>query len=178
MTPEDIEEQAETLELINAELTARLDRQADASAKIDTKAVVLAGYVAAAASFLATQHPQPVLAGLAYAAYVATFGLNVYVYAVGTHKDVPDPRRLFNNYANKTKSQVLATLAATRVRAFNDNADRSKRRALLWRVSLASLAVGVTLMVLSVVLHTSPHDGIPRAARSAAPAASATAARP
>src|SRR5438874_1225918 len=83
VTPGDIQSQADTLELINTELAARLDRQADASDKIDTKAVVLAGYVVAAASFLATQHPQPLLAGLAYAAYIATFGLNVLVYAVG-----------------------------------------------------------------------------------------------
>lgn len=72
------------LELINAELTARLDRQADSTAKIDTKAVALAGYVVVAASFLATQHPQPVLAGLAYAAYVVTSGLSVFAYAVGS----------------------------------------------------------------------------------------------
>lgn len=178
MAPEDIQNQAETLELINAELTARLDRQADASAKIDTKAIVLAGYVAVAASFLATQHPQPVLAGLSYAAYVITFGLNVFVYAVGAYSDVPDPRRLFNNYASKTKPQVLAALAATRVQAFDDNAGKSRRRALLWRVSLASLGVGVTLMVLSVVMHTNSHDSTPRSARGTVPAASATATRP
>ena len=152
VTPEDVQDQADTLELINAELAARLDRQADASGKIDTKAVVLAGYVVAAASFLATRHPQAVLAGIAYVAYLVTFGLNVLVYAVGARNDVPDPRGLFNNYADKTRAQVLAALAATRVRAFDANARQSGRRALLWRASLASLGVGVTLMVLSIVV--------------------------
>jgi hypothetical protein len=170
-----MQNQAGTLELINAELAARLDRQADASDKIDTKAVVLAGYVVAAASFLATQHSQAVLASIAYAAYIATFGLNVLVYAVGAHGDVPDPRGLFNNYAGRTKAEVLAALAATRVRAFDYNARQSRRRALLWRASLASLAVGVMFMVLSVAVHTSPHDSVPRPARSAAPSASSAA---
>jgi hypothetical protein len=69
VTPEDVDQQAETLELINGEITGRLARQADSSAKIDTKAVTLAGYAVAAASFLATQHAQALLAALAYAAF-------------------------------------------------------------------------------------------------------------
>jgi hypothetical protein len=35
--------QVDTLELINNELTARLDRQAEARARIDTKAALLSG---------------------------------------------------------------------------------------------------------------------------------------
>jgi hypothetical protein len=162
VTPNELEGHAETLELINTELTARLDRQADSTAKIDTKAVALAGYVVVAASFLATQHPQPVLAGLAYAAYVVTFGLSVFAYAVGTYRDVPDPRRLLNHYAKRTKPEVLGVLAAERVKAFDANARRHKRKAQLWRISLASLAIGVTLMVVSVAVHTSHHGSTTR----------------
>lgn len=178
MTPDELEGHAETLELVNAELTARLNRQADSSAKIDTKAIVLAGYVVAAVSFLATQHPQPVLAGMAYAAYLITFGLDVFAYAVGPARDVPDPRRLLNSYAVRTKSQVLGALAAERVKAFEANAHRHKRKARLWQVSLASLAVGVTLMVVSVVVHTDQHDSTTRSGRSGTIAtASGTASR-
>lgn len=168
MTPDELEGHAETLELINAELTARLDRQTDSSAKIDTKAIVLAGYVVAAVSFLATQRPQPVLAGLAYAAYVVTFGLNVFAFAVGPARDVPDPRGLLNRYSKRTKSEALGALAAERVKAFEANARRHKRKARLWQVSLVSLAVGVTLMVLSVVVHTDHHDNTAAPGRSGA----------
>jgi hypothetical protein len=177
VTPDELEGHVETLELINAELTARLNRQADSSARIDTKAVALAGYVVVAASFLATQHPQPVLAGLAYAAYAVTFGLSVFVYAVGTYCDVPDPRRLLNRYATRPKAQVLGALAAERVKAFEANARRHKRKAQLWRVTLAALAVGVTLMVVSVVVHTSHHGSSaegPGSGRSSSPTASVT----
>jgi hypothetical protein len=179
VTPDELEGHAETLELINAELTARLDRQADSSARIDTKAVVLAGYVVAAASFLATQHPQPVLASLAYAAYIITFGLNVFAYAVGTYRDVPDPRRLLNSYARRPRSQVLGALAAERVKAFDANAHRHKRKAWLWRVSLVSLTVGVTFMVASVVVHTNHHGSTAGSGRNpAARTAGSTPSRP
>ena len=171
-----VEEHAETLELINAELTARLDRQADSSAKIDTKAIVLAGYVVAAVSFLATQHPQPVLAAMAYGAYIVTFGLDVFAYAVGPARDVPDPRRLLNRYAVRSKPQVLAALAAERVKAFEANAHRHRRKARLWQVSLATLAAGVTLMVASVVVHTDKHDDTSQPKRIRATAAASAAA--
>jgi hypothetical protein len=178
MTPEELEGHSETLELINFELTTRLDRQTDSSAKIDNKAVVLAGYSVAAASFLATQHPQPVLASLAYAAYAVTFGLSVAAYAVGPAREVPNPRRLLNGYAARTKPQVLIALAAERVKAFDVNARRHKRKARLWQISLASLGVGVTLMVVSVVVHTSNHGGSTRPGQSGATStASASASR-
>jgi hypothetical protein len=175
VTSEDLEGQAETLELINAELAARLDRQANSDAKIDTKAIALAGYVVVAASFLATRHPQPVLAGLAYAAYVVALGFGVLAYAAGSYRDVPSPRRLFNGYAKRPKAQALAALAAERVKAFEANATRHERKALFWRISLASLAVGVTLMVVSIVVHTGQHDKTARPGQTGvSPSASAT----
>ena len=166
MTSEELEGKGETLELINAELTARLGRQADSSARIYTKAIAVAGYVVIAASFLATQHPQPVLAGLAYAAYLVALGLCVFAYAVGPYQDVPDPRRLFNSYAVRPKPATLAALAASRVKAFEANAGRHQRKARLWRASLVALAVGVTMMVVSIVVHTGDHDSTARAGQA------------
>src|SRR5258708_10562218 len=71
VTPKEPEPQAETLDLINSEISASLARQSDSGKNIDTKAVVLVGYAVAAAAFLATRHAQPVLAPLAYIAYAA-----------------------------------------------------------------------------------------------------------
>ena len=77
ISPEQLQEHAETVDLVNTEVAASLTRQYDAGASIDTKAAILVGYTAAASSFLATRQAQPVLAGLAYAAYglAAGFGL-------------------------------------------------------------------------------------------------------
>lgn len=88
MTPEELEGRAETLELINAELTARLDRQADSDAKIDTKAVTLVGYAVVAASFLATRHTQVLLASFAYGFDAIAVGLALWAYALARHRDV------------------------------------------------------------------------------------------
>ena len=175
MTPEELQQQTETLELINAELAGRFERQADSGTKIETKAIALVGYVLAAAAFLATQHPQPVLAGLAYAAYIAAFGLGVYSYAVGTYHEVPKPRKLLNGYVMRPKAEALAALAAERVKALEANASRHERKAQLWRISLACLALGVTLMVVSIVIHTGHHDSTARAHRSGASSASCSA---
>src|SRR5258708_21373026 len=72
VTPKEPEPQAETLDLINSEISASLARQSDSGKNIDTKAVVLVGYAVASAAFLATRHAQPVLAALAYIPYAAT----------------------------------------------------------------------------------------------------------
>jgi hypothetical protein len=159
---EEVTLNAETLELINSELTARLARQAGSSDKIDTKAVVLVGYVIAAVSFLATQHPEPILAGLAYAAYAVAAALGVSAYAVRSYGDVPDPRGLFNGYVVLPRSRALAALAAVRVKAFEGNASTLRRKAGLWWFSVVTLLAGVILMVISIVVHNDGHGGAAR----------------
>jgi hypothetical protein len=149
----------ETLELINAEITAALGRASDASSRIDNKAVVLVGYAAAAASFLATRHPQPLLAALAYTAYAAAAALGTWAYAVQTYTDVPEPLALFNVYWNKPPADTLAALAATRAQAFHANTRPRKRKKQRWWASLASLAAGTILMILALTIpHTGHHD--------------------
>jgi hypothetical protein len=115
VTPEELDQQAETLELINSEVADRLARQSDSNVRIETKATTLVGFAVAAASFLATQHPQPVLAALAYAAYAAAAGLAALAFAVGSYREVPEPRALLNGYARRSRAQTLAALAAERV---------------------------------------------------------------
>jgi hypothetical protein len=176
VTPEELEQHAETLELVNSEISARLDRLADSDAKIDTKAVALAGYAVAAATFLATRHPQAVLAVIFYIFGALSAGLAAAAYAVGAYRDVPDPRALLTRYASKPKSATLAALAAERVKAFEVNHRKHERKALLWRISLGSLAVAVTLMVASILVQTSGHDSTATTGRTGKqPSASAAA---
>ncbi|MGH3250201.1 MAG: hypothetical protein ACRDOI_28925 [Trebonia sp.] len=152
VTPDEVGLQEETLELINSELADRLVRQADSSAKIDTKATALTGYAIAAASFLATQHPQPVLAGCAYGAYAVAVGFSITGSSVGRHDDPPAPRPLFNRYAARSRTEVLAALGATRVRAFEANAGRYHRKARLWYAATAALTAGAVLMIIAIVV--------------------------
>jgi hypothetical protein len=150
MTTDDLNRHAETLELVNAEVTASLAAQFDASAKIDTKAAILVGYAGAAASFLATRHAQPVVAALAYAAFGVAAGSGIWAYAVTFYGDVPKPRTLFTRYRARSKAEVLAALAATRVKVVESNAPKLDRKVKRWWVSLGALAVGMTLMISAI----------------------------
>lgn len=152
VTPEELVTAEETLELINSELADRLARQAASSAKIDSKATVLTGYALAAASFLATRHPQPVLAGFAYAAYALAAGLSIGANAVGPYRDVPAPRSLFNRYATRPRAETLAALGATRVRVFEDNARRHAHKGRLWLAAAGVLSAGVVLMISAILV--------------------------
>jgi hypothetical protein len=158
VTNKGAELQADTLELINSELTDRLAREAEASAQIDTKAALVVGYVAAASAFLAVRHSQPVLTWLALAAFAVAAGFGIATYGVTRYKEAPDPRRLFNHYASKPKSEALAALAARRVGAYEINASRNERKARLWWVSLVALVIGVVLMFAALYVHTGSHD--------------------
>lgn len=151
VTRENLQSHAETLDLINAEIAASLARQYDAGASIDTKAAILVGYAAAAASFLATRHAQPVLAGLAYACYGLAAAFGLWAYAIRLYRDVPDPRQLFTEYLVSPKAQVLAAIAATRVQAFESNARLHVSKAQRWQISVVSLVAGVVLMLLAMI---------------------------
>lgn len=70
--------------------------------------------------------------------------------AVRLHQAVPEPRRLFTEYLPKSRAQTLAVLAATRVEAFEGNARGHARKARRWWISLASLAVGLILMIFAL----------------------------
>ena len=172
-TPGPVQEPiVETLELINAEITASLARQSESGARIDTKAIVVVGYAAAAASFLVTRHAQPVLAAFTYAAYAAAAGLGIWSYAIRSYEDVPTPRSLFNAYWDRARTDVLAALAAARVPAFETNAVKHGRKARLWLVSLLTLMAGVALMLLSLAFaaHTGAHDSPAGSGQAAAAA--------
>lgn len=154
MTPQQLEERAPTLELINAEITASIARQANSGRNLDTKAVLLIGYAGAAASFLATRHAQSVLAAFAYAAYAAAVTAGIWAAAVRVYQDVPEPRRLFTEYLARSRAETLAALAASRVDAFESNTRKQARKASGWWISLGCLSVGMTLMLFAL---TSPY---------------------
>ena len=147
---EDLERQGATLELINNEVTAILAAQYDSAARLDTKAAILVGYAGAAASFLATRHSRPVVAALAYVAFGAAVGFGIWGYGVYFYETVPKPRTLFTRYRKRTKAEVLATLAATRVKVIERNASRIEQKVKRWWISLGILTVGMALMISAI----------------------------
>jgi hypothetical protein len=147
-----LQDHLDTVELIHDEVAASLTRQAEAGARIDTKAGVLVGYTGAAVSFLATRHGhvQPVLTGLSYAAFAAAACLGVWTFTVRLYDYVPAPRRLFDGYLAQPKVSALAAITASRVKAYESNARKHRQKAWRWQMSLVSLVLGMTLMVFAL----------------------------
>jgi hypothetical protein len=142
---------SDTLELINAEFTGRLARQAEAGRGIDTKAGILAGFAAAAAQFLAVRDARPVPAIVALIAYAVAFVLSVWSFAVATYEDVPKPREFIEDYARGTKGKALAGLIVERTHAYESNAIKYRGKAKRWRLALIALGVGLSFSIGAIV---------------------------
>jgi hypothetical protein len=148
---DDFHEYAETLELVNLELAERHARQAAWSASIETRSILLAGFVAIAAQFLATRHTQPVLQASALTAYTVSFVGGVAVLAVSSPGEAPTASALVEDYARRPKAQLLAALAAARVAALQANAGRQRRKAQCWWVAVVALGAATVLSVLAIL---------------------------
>jgi hypothetical protein len=176
MPPDSLEPHVETMTLINAEISARLDRQSDLLGKIETKAGLLLGYTIAASSFLSTRNFQPALGGFAYGLFTVAAIAGVYALAVRNYQDI-EPDGLIA-YSNQSPARTLAMLIATRGRAFDLNKDRQLRKARAWWTCLAAVIAGSALMVASVLVQTGSHDAAsqrgqrPAAVHAAEPASS------
>jgi hypothetical protein len=131
MSEDELEGQGETLALISTEIAALLDRQSGALDKIDNKAVAMIGYALTAATFLATRHAQPVLAIIAYLAFITALAFGIAAMAVRKYDDL-DPRSLLR-YAKSGAVQTRARLAVNQVQTFESNMEKQNKKADHWR---------------------------------------------
>ena len=74
----------------------------------------------------------------------------IWAYAISFYGDVPTPRTLFTNYRARSKAEVLAALAATRVKVIERNTPKLDPKVTRWWISLGALAVGMTLMISAI----------------------------
>lgn len=174
MTPQEFEAQKGTLELINSELAARLARQADSGAKVDTEAIFLVGFVATAAQFLAFRSFEPFTGTAAFAAYAVAVGFGISVFNLAEYEDIK-PREALDTYARSEKGATLGALAGTRVEMFEKNARLHQRKTKRWTVALAAVAAGIVLSTVSLVLHTGGHNRHPEPGEPTTTSSSATA---
>lgn len=174
MTPEEVDKHVDTFELLNAELSASHDRLLDALDKIDGKVVVIVGYVAAAAAFLATRKAQPVLEILAYAAFTAALGFGLWAYMIREYKEL-DTVALFRYYPTETRARTLATLGASRAKQHRFNQELLRRKAGCWRKCVIALLAGTVFMVAAILVQTYNHEHSGQPAKPARPGATSTA---
>jgi hypothetical protein len=158
---------AGTLEQLNSEIAAAHERLSDALSSADAKTVLVVGYALAAATFLATQHPEKILGALAYLAFGLAVVSAIFAYAIRNYREV-EPRVLFNDYFDKDKAELLRALAATRVQHYEHNKDLLNTKVAHWWRSLALLLTGTVLMISGILVHTGSHDVKRAAGRVAA----------
>ncbi|TWD13154.1 hypothetical protein FB570_11981 [Streptomyces sp. T12] len=156
MTPQELEDQEQTLELINSELAARLARQAESGTKVDTKAIFLVGFAATAAQFLASRNFELFTGAAAFTAYAVAIGFGISVFNLAAYEDLK-PRETLDTYARATKGATLGELAGTRVGFFEKNARLHQRKTKRWTVTLIAVVAGIFLSTVSLVLHTGDH---------------------
>ncbi|MCT6781462.1 hypothetical protein LXH09_33000 [Streptomyces sp. CS7] len=157
MTPQEFEDQKETLELINSELAARLARQSESGAKVDTKAIFLVGFAATAAQFLASRGFEPFTGTAAFVAYAVALGFGISVFNLAAYEDIK-PRDVLDTYGRSAKGAALGALAGTRAGMFEKNDALHQRKTRRWTVTVAAVAAGISLSTVSLVLHTDGHD--------------------
>lgn len=165
------------LELLNGELTSRLNRQEDAHSKVDTKVAFLLGLIATATQFLATRHPEPVLGALAFTGYAAAFGLGVPALVIRPYPEI-EPRALLE-YARTSKAETLLALCAVRVSNYEKNDGKHQQKTVWWWRSFIATIIALVLSVLAIV-DAGSHDssvGQQRPAPGAAPSATSASAR-
>jgi hypothetical protein len=171
-------DQGETWELLNSELTSRLDRQDQSGSRIDTKATVVIGLTATAAQFLATQDTHPALATVAFALYAIAFGAGVKALAVATYREL-EPKALVDLYAGRPRVEVLGRLVSARANVYEINAGKYRTKAMYWWVAVATFAAGLVVSAVAIV-QTGDHDqrepGRRDAASSSGPSTSGPAA--
>jgi hypothetical protein len=147
-----VEDQTETLDLINTELSGRITRQATAGSQVDTKAALLAGVAAAATQFLATRKDAASLyATLAYISYATAFLAAVAAYALARYQDVPEPRDFVRKCAHRTKAETLSNLVATRVKVYEANRSKHRHKVVLWWAAVSAVVLGLALSAAAII---------------------------
>jgi hypothetical protein len=141
---------AETLELINVELAERQARQAAAAAAVEARSLVVVGFAAAAAQFLATRDGQPLLQRAAFAAYAVSALAGLAGLAVRPARSQPTAEALLDGYPREPRDESLARLAAARVAALQESSARQQRRIRCWWVAVGALAVATVLSIVAI----------------------------
>lgn len=140
-----------TLRLIHEEIAARASRLDASTARLDTKATTLLGFVLASVTFLASQETGgwwkvPPFLVFTVAAYFGIQSMRPREF-----KDAPEPEPLVKYLSDRKEAAALALLTAAKVQAFNENRETHKGKARSWRRSLLALTVAVALVVVALI---------------------------
>lgn len=142
----------ETQRLIHKEVKERSTRLDAASARLDTKAATLLGFVSAACIFLATQNVSGWWKAAAYAAWAGTVAFGLLAMRVRRWREAPEPEPLQRLLGQRSETAALALLTAAQVSAFTANRKIHESKAQHWRYGLSFLVAAVLLTAAAITL--------------------------
>jgi hypothetical protein len=142
----------ETQRLIHKEVKERSARLDAASARLDTKAATLLGFVSAACIFLATQDVGGWWKVPAYVAWAGTVAFGLLSMRVRRWREAPEPEPLRRLVGRRSEAAALALLTAAQVDAFTVNRTIHESKARHWRIGLGFLVAAVLLTAAAITL--------------------------
>jgi hypothetical protein len=143
------DERERTYRFLNEELSDQNRHLMDESRGLDTKAAVVAGFAAAALSFLLANRRQTIW-WLAIAGYLAALALAIGVLWPRRWASLV-PAALRDELSDVAPVYVIAEVAGSRVTIFERNLGKVGTQALLWSMSIVFLALGSGLSILSTI---------------------------
>jgi hypothetical protein len=143
------EQREATYRFLNDEITAQHRMLMEDARGLDTKASVVAGFAAAAISFLLTNRREGIW-WLAVGAYLIALALALAALWPRQWEGII-PAVLRDEYSEVAPVFVVGRVAGTKVEMYEHNSRKAKTKALLWAASVVGLAVGSGLSVWSTI---------------------------
>jgi len=142
----------ETLRLLNDEVSARAARLDANTARLDTKATTMLGFILAACTFLATQPIGGWWKVPVYGVFVAAATLGFQSMRPRKFKDAPQPDAVLQFLAQRPETVALTLILEAKAQAFKENQMTHERKANSWRWCLATFTLAVVFMVSVLIL--------------------------
>lgn len=142
-TTTELQDREANLELLHEEIKQRLDSQAKAIERIETKAVVMAGFSVTAVQFVLSRQAHTAIWATALVLFALSFLASLGVISLTKYQDPPSPSALVERYDALRRGDTLGSLIGIKVDAYTKNAKPAKRKVVLSWTSAVLLVAGL-----------------------------------
>lgn len=149
-TSENSEEVEATYRLLNDEISVEAQRLLDESRSLDTKATLIAGFSAAAVSFLLTNRRETIW-DVALVAYGATIALALATLWPWRWSHL-GPQSMTEEFHDLAPSITLGEVVGTKVTVYHRNFRYLRVKTILWDLSVAAIAVSSALTLWTTLI--------------------------
>ena len=145
----ELQDRESNLELLHTEVKQRLESQSKAIERIETKAVVMAGFSVTAVQFVLSRQAHTAVWVVALALFALSFVAALGVISLTKYQDPPNPAALVERYQEVRRADTLGSLIGIKVEAYAKNASPAKRKVVLSWASAGLLVAGLGLATVN-----------------------------